>query len=164
MAAMLAVFRPGSRVPVIQGVSPAIMVLTVAGVMLVTTELSQATLVLTMEAMEAALSSGSRALRKVMVAGSLAMPATAAVSRPGSRVPVTQVSTLLRMVFTVATSICMVKSEIQPPLLLTMSARATSSSRGSRSEMKSTVAGSLAMAATVPRLRPPIRVAIQPLA
>ncbi len=31
--------RPGMSVPVIQGVSPAIMVLTVAGVMLVTTEL-----------------------------------------------------------------------------------------------------------------------------
>ncbi len=64
------------------------MLLTVAGVMLVTTESSQDQLVLTMEAMDPALSSGSRVLRKVMVLAWLAMAAMLAALRPGMRVVV----------------------------------------------------------------------------
>ncbi len=161
MVATLAVFRPGMRVPVSQPVRPVIMVLTVAGVILLTTELSQAQLVLTMEAMLVALSCGSRVLMKVRVLGWLMRVAMLAVFRPGMRVPVSQAVSPLIMVFTVA-GVMLVTTELsQFTLELTMEAMEAGLSCGSRALMKAVVLAWLAMTAMLAVFRPGMRVPVR---
>ncbi len=150
----------------IQAVRPLIMLLTVAGVMWATTELSQAQSVLTMEAMEAALSSGSRSVMNCTVLGWLTSPAMIASFRPvaGSiRVPRNQGPMSTSSALMAAGLRPETTSPIQFQLVLTMAEMLAGVSCGSRALMKARVAGSLTMAAMLAVFRPGSRVpVIQP--
>ncbi len=142
------------------------MLFTVAGVMLVTTELSQATLELTMEAMEAALSCGSRALMRAMVSASFTVPArevtvAGEATMPGMMESRSQFWVLAMMVLTVAGVMLVNSEDTQAALLLIRDASMAALSCGSRVLMRLTVAGSLIRVARLAVFRPGMRVPVR---